>query len=432
MNDHTGQRAAKAAELLNALADLDDPQVALRLLRACAGYTRMVHSMRCNPPHAQRGALDGFDDMVRRSFASFTGIHPTAAQWRQAGLGYARAGLGLRRTVGHAPAAYLASLGKSLSACVELDPSFSANDLLNDPDVVQALNALNAQLPGHRALTLEAVTGSSQRDLSQHIDSAEWDAILLAADTATRAALFSEAGAGARAFLAALPAGKTRMEPAIFTTELGVRLGVPEATEDVWCPRCDGILDSCGHHAAMCVAGGERTQRHNAVRDLVCNWAERAGLRPEKEKSGLLLPQCPDDTRSAGRRPADVFLPALAGSPAALDFAVTAPQRQETLAKASRETAAAAADYARHKENHLNTAQCCEAQGIVFVPMVVESTGTWDKGAEVVLKHLARAVAARTGVESATTHAALFQELSVTVRSWRARAALRRRQELVE
>ena len=64
--------------------------------------------------------------------------------------------------------------------------------------------------------------------------------------------------------------------------------------------------------------------------------------------------------------------------------------------------------------------------------MVVESTGTWDKGAEVVLKHLARAVAARTGVESATTHAALFQELSVTVRSWRARAALRRRQELVE
>ncbi|CAE7388821.1 unnamed protein product [Symbiodinium natans] len=119
VNDHTGQRAAKAAELLNALADLDDPQ---------------------------------------------------------AGLGYARAGLGLRRTVGHAPAAYLASLGKSLSACVELDPSFSGNDLLNDPDVVQALNALNAQLPGHRALTLEAVTGSSQRDLSQHIDSAEWDA----------------------------------------------------------------------------------------------------------------------------------------------------------------------------------------------------------------------------------------------------------------
>ena len=137
-----------------------------------------------------------------------------------------------------------------------------------------------------------------------------------------------------------------------------------------------------------------------------------------------MLPQCPDDTRSAGRRLANVYLPVLAGSPAALDFAGTAPERQETLAKAIRETAAAAADYARHKKSHLNTAQCCEAQGIVFVPMVVKSTGTWDKekrsrttgiyistlnismysaflsfpgtwdkGAEVILKHLARAVA---------------------------------------
>ena len=95
----------------------------------------------------------------------------------------------------------------------------------------------------------------------------------------------------------------------------------------------------------MCVAGGERTQRHNAVRDLVFAWAERAGLRPEKERTGLLLPQCPDDTQSARRRPADVYLPALSGSPAALDFAITAPQRQETLAMAGRATGAAADAY---------------------------------------------------------------------------------------
>ena len=107
-----------------------------------------------------------------------------------------------------------------------------------------------------------------------------------------------------------------------------------------------GILDRHGLHASMCVAGGERSQRHNAVRDLVCAWAERAGLRPEKERAGLLLPQSPEDTHSARRRPADVYLPALAGSPAALDFAITAPQRQEALAIASRETGAAAADYA--------------------------------------------------------------------------------------
>ena len=126
-----------------------------------------------------------------------------------------------------------------------------------------------------------------------------------------------------------------------------------------------------------------------------------------------------------------MYLPALAGSPAALDFAITAPQRQEALAIASRETGAAAADYARLKERHLDTAKSCEAQGVVFVPMVAESTGTWDKGAATVLKHLATAVAARSGDAPDAAQAALLQELSVTVRSWRGRAALRRRQELV-
>ena len=59
---------------------------------------------------------------------------------------------------------------------------------------------------------------------------------------------------------------------------------------------------------------------------------------------------------SQARRPADVYLPAFAGSPTAFDFAITAPQRQETLAQASVRTAAAAEAYARHKELHLHTA----------------------------------------------------------------------------
>ena len=133
--------------------------------------------------------------------------------------------------------------------------------------------------------------------------------------------------------MSAVPFGHTRMEPAAFVTELRVRLGIAEAVDDCWCPKCDGILDRHGHHSGMCVAGGEGTQRHNALRDLVCSWASRAGLRPEKERPGLLLPQDPEDTHIGRRRPADVYLPALAGSPAALDFAVTAPQ---TLAMADR------------------------------------------------------------------------------------------------
>jgi hypothetical protein len=51
--------------------------------------------------------------------------------------------------------------------------------------------------------------------------------------------------------------------------------------------------------------------------------------------------------------PADVYLPAFTGTPTAFDFAITAPQRQESLALASRQAGAAAEAYTRHRELRL-------------------------------------------------------------------------------
>ena len=217
--------------------------------------------------------------------------------------------------------------------------------------------------------------------------------------------MLSEAGLGARAFLQALPTGRTRFEPATFAG-LRVRLHVQEAGEDSWCPKCDAVLDRFGHHAAVCVAGGERTLRHNLVRDLVFSWAQRAGLNPERERAGLLLGRVTgcfrlrrDGTAATGDSGAG-----LQGGRA----------------------------YARHKEEYLGTAAACAAQGIKFLPMVVETTGNWDGGAARVPKQLADAVATRIGEGKEQLHALLLQELSVAVRSYRARAALRSRCELDE
>ena len=171
---------------------------------------------------------------------------------------------------------------------------------------------------------------------------------------------------------------------------------------------------------------GERVLRHNALRDLVYSWAERACLRPEKERAGLLLPQRPDDVSSARRRPADVYLPSFLGRPTALDFAVTAPQRLDVLGARGATTAAVA--YADHKRRHLDTAAACEAQQVAFLPMVVETTGAWAPEAAKALGHIARCVAAGTMADPAA--ATLLQQACVLVRSWRARAALRRRAEL--
>ena len=183
------------------------------------------------------------------------------------------------------------------------------------------------------------------------------------------------------------------------------------------------ILDVQGHHSGMCSAGGERVLRHNALRDLVFRWAERAALRPEKEKAGLLLPQRPDEVScSARRRPADVFLPSFHGRPTAFDFAIPAPQRLDMLGSGKGPSAAAA--YSDHKRSHLGTAAACAAQHVHFQPMVVETTGAWAPEAQQALELISKAVDSHVAASPT-----LLQECSVLVR-WRARASLRRRAEL--
>ena len=425
---HTNARVDKAGALLEAIGELEDPQVALRLLRSCAGHARIVHSIRCTPPAAHPDALTAFDLKVRSCFSSFSGIHLDSAQWEQATRSFAQAGLSLRSAARDASAAYLASVGSTSGRAAGLHPVHANQSPSHQAAVQDALSSFNTLVPV--PLSADTALSKTQRALTQLADKASWEQQLCNAPISTQAILRSEAEPGARAFLAAVPFGRTRMEPAAFTAEIRHRLSVPDAVEDTWCPKCDGVLDRYSHHASTCCAGGERTLRHTAVRDILCHWADRAGLQPEKEKAGLLLPQRPEEQRSAGRRPADLFVPSYLGSPTAFDLAFTAPLRQETLGAAARQALAAASAYAGTKMAHLQTAEMCRSHGVQFTPLVAETTAAWEPHSAAFLKRVARAVAAREGALAALLEAQLLQELCIAARSFHARTVLHRRAEL--
>jgi hypothetical protein len=212
-----------------------------------------------------------------------------------------------------------------------------------------------------------------------------------------------------------------------FVTEIRHRLCMLECQEDDWCPLCDQVLDARGHHARTCSAGGDRTRRHNATRNKGFNFARSAGCNPELEKSNLLLPSRPDDTTSTQRRPADIYLPTWThGLPAALDFAITAPQRQGIVARAAKTALAAASEYCDTKRNFDNTQVQCNAAGVTFLPMVAETTGAWAPESLLVWKQLATAAAVRQGREAAIVQREMLQSLAVTIRGANARAYLRR------
>ena len=153
----------------------------------------------------------------------------TTLQWKQASLGFAHAGLGLRSTSDHAPAAYLASWASTLRSASDIDASFCMEESKASPAVAAALAAFNAQVDPARAITIDTAIASKQQTLSHTLDAAGWEEQLANASLTGRATLLSEASVGGRAFLSAVPSGRTQMEPAVFVTEVRARLRVADA-----------------------------------------------------------------------------------------------------------------------------------------------------------------------------------------------------------
>ena len=83
-----------------------------------------------------------------------------------------------------------------------------------------------------------------------------------------------------------------QLTPTEFVVLLKWWLGLPLApTETVaTCPQCGEVQDCFGDHALCCKRGG-MYQRHNAVVDVLCEWAAAAGISFERSVAmGGLIP----------------------------------------------------------------------------------------------------------------------------------------------
>jgi hypothetical protein len=225
-----------------------------------------------------------------------------------------------------------------------------------------------------------------------------------------------------------------------FITLLRRRLGMQVFDHAFNCTLCAGVMDPFGDHALVCACGGDRTVRHNLLRDLVLRWAKAAGHAAVAEKKGLLPPRpfiggawengtigadarCPPETR----RPADVYLPAWSGGrPAALDFFVTSGLQAGYLSASAADGGAATARYADRKRSHLDTATLCADAGLTFVPFGFEAEGGVGREARAVLGGLARDSARLTGEGHSTRAAMAAQALSVALQRANALAIARR------
>jgi hypothetical protein len=135
-------KSCEAGKLLNELPLLEDPQIAVSLLRQCGGFCKMAHIARCCPPEQVQEMLGCFDDSVLRCFEEATSTELSENARKQAQLGLANGGLGLRSLKLHASAAYISSVvssGVLSSALTVLEFSINAyNQHVMESDMIQA------------------------------------------------------------------------------------------------------------------------------------------------------------------------------------------------------------------------------------------------------------------------------------------------------
>ncbi len=392
--------------------------------------------------------MESFDAAVRTCLEQFSSFHLDADQWAQATLSSESSGLGLRSLAKHGCAAFVASRSSCVALCRELDSqhTFFTNGDSASPER-EAIAEYNGNVNEDSKIPDSPSVPLVQRELSNALDKHTFMQLTAVnhATLARRAHLNLAAASGAGLWLHAVPS-KTcglHVEPALFVTMLQRWLRVAFTDEDLWCPCCGGIMDRFGDHALSCCAGGDRTRRHNLIRNEAYYSASSAGCLPELEKPGLLPPRplsgslyedgsrplVPDD-RPEARRPADVYIPRWrSGPPAAWDFAVTSGLRDDALVSSATDREAALTRYEDFKQSYKSTSTMCQQSGFSFIPMILEASGGgWGKQARRVWSELAKKHALATGEltsdeESAVT---LLQRLSIILHRENARAILRR------
>ena len=172
-------------------------------------------------------------------------------------------------------------------------------------------------------------------------------------------------------------AGAAYLASVTKTQELSLRLQIFNGSGV--CPCCGDPMDQWGDHALVCSCNGDRTVRHNAVRNVTHEEANEVALNPEREKAGLLPVRPASDgiaTSGGARRPADIWFPrGVQGDPEALDFAVTSGLRGDLLHQVIDQPETVFERYERFKKGFKQTEQHCRDQGLCFTPMILEAHG---------------------------------------------------------
>ena len=314
-------------------------------------------------------------------------------------------GLGLRAAGDHASVAHATSLLSSHSMILKLLKRSEEDNLPNLPQPL--LDDISARQG--EAVATEGLIGVSQKAASVKVDLLNQSLLLnqIQEGNDRDLARLSSLGlkyAGSWLSVVPSPALGLHLRPTEFVPIVRYRLGINVFSSEGNCPSCGQQSDKLGDHALACVRSRDRIARHDLLRDLIYEAASSASLAPVKEEQHLLP--------GSQARPGDVLIRRWCdGKDAALDVTVTSPLASSNLAAATaRPGGALDKAYDRKMQD---TADACRQQGLVFLPIALETLGGMHHLAVSQLKRLGAALARHTGSDEREVIGQLMQRISL-------------------
>ena len=405
--------AIRASNILHQqLQKLEDPQIALTLLRQCAAFCKVTHIALTTPPNLIQSALATFDDSVRACFMECTAIDlsPNCPAWKQATLSLSHGGMGLRSVFLHCSAAYISSISASFP------------DHINSPYLLEAINIYNALVSPNEALssTFDSIH-TNRHVLSQNLEDKQFQSLLQSSSLADRARLLSVSSPHASSWLRVAPSPALGLHLTPSECQFAIKwwLGIQLCEPGSVCALCPTkALEA--HHALTCKRGSDVIARHNNLRDTLYHLFKKALYNPKLEAgSGL-----GHDQKQS--RPADILVNnwGFNGKPAAFDLSVSSPLKPDIVSEAGHTAGTAA--FATEQRKILANSGICAELGWSCIPLVVDSFGAWGQLASDTFKKLASRLSVQVNSSTSTTLDSIYSRLNLSLVRSNARAFLAR------
>ena len=206
-----------------------------------------------------------------------------------------------------------------------------------------------------------------------------------------------------------IPALGLKLDPMSLKVASGLRLGSPLCHPHKCI--CGEMVEPNGHHGLTCKKQMGRRSRHDQVNDLIKRALVQGKVPAVTEPSGL--------SRNDGKRPDGLSLITWKlGKCLIWDFTVA-----DTLCKSYiNQTVISAGAAADTRENQKISKYSSLAENYLFVPIGVESFGSWGQEGIKLVKSIGKKIMEVTGEKQSTSY--LFQRISMAIQRGNASCVL--------